>query len=73
MSFQPVAGGTTNLKSAINQVNMNLQRLKAREITTVYKDTSGNRRIIIGKLPDGIHGLVISKEGFDVIEVLEDV
>lgn len=37
--------------------------------TEVYKDNSGTNRIIIGVLPDGDTGIVISKEGIDVLTV----
>lgn len=34
--------------------------------TRTYYDQTGEARILLGLLPDGTYGLVISKSGFDV-------
>ena len=49
----------------------NFQVIQNRFITNVVSDTAGDRRIIFGKLPDGTYGLVISKEGVDVLDVFD--
>lgn len=69
MSYQLI-NDNKNLPNIVNMVNKNIYELKGQEVTRIFKDTTGKRRIIIGKLPDGTYGLVISKPGFDVIEVL---
>ena len=48
------------------QLGQNFQEIDNKFTTNIVKDTSGNKRIIFGKLPDGTYGLVISKEGVDV-------
>jgi hypothetical protein len=53
------------------QVNDLSREFDARKVVQMFKDTSGIPRIIIGKLPDGTHGLVISKEGVDVTTVFD--
>lgn len=50
------------MAAAINENFMLLENLNR---TQMYKDTSGKVRIIIGRLPDGEYGIVISKEGYD--------
>lgn len=50
-------------------INDNFQRMQDRFRTNVIKDETGTNRLIFGKLPDGTYGLVISKEGIDVLTV----
>ena len=70
MNFTPLS--TTNSDATnYNQVNNLAKDVQAMQEVQVFKDTTGNRRIIIGKLPDGTYGLVISKEGYDVVELLQ--
>lgn len=71
MSFKLLGGGS-DLQTIVSDINQNILELKVREVTQIVKDTSGNRRIIFGRLPDGSYGLVISKEGYDVVEVLQE-
>lgn len=42
------------------------QKVQIEEGYIVVWDSSGDRRILMGFLPDGTYGLVISKEGVDV-------
>jgi hypothetical protein len=46
-------------------LNQNFNSIADSLNTYVVSDGS-NDRIILGKLPDGTYGLVISKEGYDV-------
>lgn len=55
------------VESVIRQVNEWGRSISNENRTKLYKDESGKNRIIIGLLPDGTHGLVISKEGYDVV------
>lgn len=57
------------IKSIVRQMNEWGRLLSNEKRTEVYKDNSGVNRIIIGVLPDGDTGIVISKEGIDVLTV----
>jgi hypothetical protein len=57
------------LDSIIKQLNDWARAISNEGLTTVYKDNSGTNRIIIGVLPDGDTGIVISKDGVEVQEV----
>lgn len=50
-------------------INSNFDQISDRLITNIIKDETGTPRLIMGKLPDGTYGLVISKEGVDVTTV----
>lgn len=65
MGFQMLGGDTSDVSQVANQMNQNIAQLKVEEQTKIYKDETGVVRIIIGKLPDGTHGIVVSKEGID--------
>lgn len=58
---------TKQIESVARQVNEWGRALSNENRTKIYNDESGKARIIIGLLPDGTHGLVISKEGYDVV------
>lgn len=66
---------TVNSKSSqasvTNEINNINREMRQRRLVQVFKDETGTNRIIIGRLPDGTHGLVISKEGIDVYTVFE--
>lgn len=52
----------------VAMINQNFEALNQQNMTKVISDGSNNR-IIIGKLPDGTYGIVVSKEGVDVLNV----
>lgn len=60
------------IESVIRQVNEWGRAISNENRTKLYQDNSGQNRIIIGLLPDGEHGLVISKEGTDVLDVFSE-
>lgn len=49
----------------VNQIQLFTRNTDTRSGNTVVRDAL-NTRIIIGLLPDGTYGIVISKPGFDV-------
>lgn len=57
--------------SLVRQMNEWGRLLSNEKRTDVYKDNSGVNRILIGVLPDGDTGIVISKEGIDVLSVFD--
>lgn len=59
------------LQSLVKQINEWGRALSNERRTDVYKDNSGTNRILIGVLPDGETGIVISKEGIDVLTVFD--
>lgn len=54
----------------ISALNDNFALLENLNRTTIYKDETGKQRIIVGQLPDGTWGIIMVKEGEDVLSVL---
>lgn len=52
-----------NLATALNDLNRQLQ---GTQVTQLFKDDTGMRRVLLGKGNDGFYGLKVSKTGFDV-------
>lgn len=52
----------------VAMINQNFEALNQANMTRVISDGTNNR-IIIGKLPDGSYGIVVSKPGIDVLNV----
>lgn len=53
----------------INIINANLQQIEAENRTKVIRDEQADDRIIIGRMPDGSYGIIISNEGYSVYDV----
>ena len=51
------------MTTAINNV---FQQIEAENRSKMITDENGTNRIIIGLLPDGTYGIVVSKPGVDV-------
>lgn len=66
MSFKNIGGGSS-LEAVVNDINQNINELKTREVTEIFKDDSGTRRVLLGKGPLG-HGLFVAPEGVDVYD-----
>jgi len=66
MGFQMIGGDTKDMDAVVNQLNQNIAQLKVNEQTTIIKDDSGTRRVLLGKGLNGFYGLKISQEGTDV-------
>lgn len=71
MSFKLLGGGS-DLSTVISDVNQNILELKGREVTEIFKDDTGTRRVLLGKGQSGFYGLKVSKEGFDVYAAEND-
>lgn len=65
-------GGGSTMSTIVSDMNANLTELKGREVTEVFKDSDGNRRVLLGKGKDGFYGLKVSKEGHDVYDSVGD-
>jgi hypothetical protein len=63
---------TNDLNSIVTQINTNLLDLKNNEVTTVIKDDTGTRRVLLGKGADGFYGIKVSKVGNDVYSAADD-
>lgn len=72
MSQVPLIPGDVNPQEHINQTNTAIRELNARDITEVFKDDTGVRRVLIGKGADGFYGLKVSKPTFDVYTAEDD-
>lgn len=57
----------------VNALNENFALLENLNRSQVFKDETGVNRIILGRFPDGTWGLIISKEGEDVIRLFSGV
>jgi hypothetical protein len=53
----------------VRLVNDNFRQLENQLKVQIIRDEQGTNRIIFGRLPDGTYGLVISKDGVDVLSV----
>lgn len=65
MSFRLI-GGSSDLSGVVNDMNQNILEMKNREITEIFKDEAGTRRVLLGKGADDFYGLKVSKTGYDV-------
>lgn len=59
------------IESVVKQVNQWGRSLSNENRTELYRDNSGTPRILIGVLPDGDTGIVISKPDVDVQDVFD--
>lgn len=59
------------IQSVVKQLNQWGRSLSNETRTDVYKDNSGTNRILIGVLPNGETGIVISNEGTDVLTLFD--
>lgn len=64
MSFKIIGGGSS-LDNVVNDLNQNIRELQGQEVTKIFKDDTGTRRVLLGKGPLG-YGLFVSPEGEDV-------
>lgn len=53
----------------VSAINENFELLENLNRTQIFKDEKGIQRIILGRLPDGTWGLIISKPGQDVVKL----
>jgi len=64
------AGDTdAQIQSIAKQMNEWGRSISNEKRTDVYKDNAGTNRIIIGVLPDGDTGIVMTREDVDVLSV----
>lgn len=66
MSQVPLIGGDVSPSDHINQTNTAIRELNSRDITELFKDETGVRRVLLGKGANGFYGLKVSKPTFDV-------
>ena len=59
------------IESIVKQLNEWASIISNETRTDVYKDNSGLNRILIGVLPDGDTGIVMSEEGIDVLSLFD--
>lgn len=71
MSYKLLGGGS-DLSTIVNDMNQNILEMKGREVTEIFKDDTGTRRVLLGKGPNGFYGLLVSKPGIDVFEATAD-
>lgn len=66
MALRPVYDG--DQESMVRTLNENFRDIDNMFRVIRIKDETGLNRILIGKLPDDTYGIVISKEGEDVLD-----
>lgn len=71
MSFQLIGAGS-DLSGTQTQMNKNILELQNNERTTIFKDDTGTRRVLMGKGPNGFYGLKVSKDTFDVYDAADE-
>jgi hypothetical protein len=71
MSFKNIGGGSS-LEGIVNDINQNIFELKNREVTQIFKDDTGTRRILLGKGTDNFYGMKVSQPSFDVYTAEDD-
>lgn len=71
MSYKLIGGGSS-LETVVSDVNQNILELKGREVTDMFKDETGTRRVLVGKGDNGFYGFKVSKEGFDVFTATDN-
>lgn len=64
----PQIPGDVNQQDLLNATNNVVRELNARDVTEVFKDDTGTRRVLLGKGADGFYGVKVSKAGFDVYD-----
>lgn len=67
----PLIGGGSDLSSTIAATNNAIREINNREVTEIFKDDTGTRRVILGKRGDD-YGLFVSKAGFDAFTAGDD-
>ena len=65
MSFRPLSSQNTN-STNVGQINDMIRSLIKREQVQIFKDETGTRRVLLGRGPNGFHGLKVSKPDNDV-------
>jgi hypothetical protein len=65
MTQVPQIPGDVSQTDLINASNNAVRELNARDVTQVFKDDTGTRRVLIGK-GEGFHGIKVSQTGSDV-------
>lgn len=71
MSYKNIGGGSS-LQGIVNDMNQNINELKNREVTEIFKDDTGTRRVLLGKGADDFYGMKVSKPGLDVYDASND-
>lgn len=61
-------GGSSDLNGVVTDMNQNILEMKNREVTEIFKDDTGVRRVLLGKGANGFYGLKVSKPTFDVFD-----
>lgn len=59
------------MQQLISALNENFNLLQNQSQTIIIKDEAGQNRILIGRQPDDTYGIVISKAGYDVVELYD--
>ena len=60
-----------DMPALVAALNQNFSLVENLNRTQIFKDETGVNRIIIGQLPDGTWGIVVSKPTYDVIKLFD--
>jgi hypothetical protein len=68
----PPISPSGDLNSVVNQINQNIAQQNTSQITQIFKDDSGTRRVLLGKGKGGFYGVKVSEENVDVYDAADD-
>lgn len=71
MPFVPLNSGNS-LTQNFGQATDMFRDLFGREVTEIFKDDAGTRRVLLGKGANGFYGLKVSPESVDVYTAADD-
>lgn len=63
---------SNNDSTNYNQVNRLITEFQNEQVTKIFKDDTGTRRVLMGKGKDGFYGFKVSEDGVDVYEAAND-
>lgn len=72
MAVNPNINTTASQSQKDAQSAQNFREISQRLDTNVIKDKDGNRRVIVGQLPDGDYGIEVSQADVDVLDATDD-
>lgn len=63
--LQPITPNM-NQRAMAAAISNNFSIIEQESRTKIVRDETGTKRIILGRMPDGTYGLLVSKPGVDV-------
>lgn len=61
-----------DIGTMVNAINNGFRQVESENRTKIVRDEDGVDRVILGRMPNGTYGLIVSKPGKDVKELFID-